>query len=330
MRFAHHLFCYKKYKKIFRCLLTKQMFCVIIKKNSCSDAVGNYAKDCTVTRRKAGRNYKKERKNMIKIYVCSQSVTGEYSPIASDSIDYIKVSFSFSPDWYGLSKTAQFTQNGKTYNVLLDKNTCVLPRELEEGFFDISVFGVLPDGARRITTLPFSIIMKKSAFVADGETPIPPTPDLYSQLVGRVENAIQQIPDKLSEFENDTGFITENGIPKNLSAFSNDMGFITKSDIPQVYVPSNLSEFENDKRYICPDDTGVLNIGASAIDMQAGSLNIGYMPYGFSVGGNRIYRLASPQNPDDACTKGYVDDLVGEIDSALSVLISLQNELIGG
>ena len=86
---------------------------------------------------------------MIKIYVCGQNVSGEYSPVASDSINYLEACFSFSPDWYGLEKTAQFTQNGKTYNVLLEKNKCLLPSELCEGFADISVFGQSADTARR-------------------------------------------------------------------------------------------------------------------------------------------------------------------------------------
>ncbi len=255
----------------------------------------------------------KKGKNMIKIYVCGQSVSGEYSPIASDSINYLEAFFSFSPDWYGLEKTAQFTQNGKTYNVLLEKNKCLLPSELAEGFMDISVFGQQPDGARRITTLPFSMVMKKSAFVFDGDTPIPPAPDLYSQLIGRVNDAVSGIPSRLSEFENDTGFVTEKDVPKNTSDLINDAGFITEQDIPEVEVPTKVSELTNDAGYIAPTLSNQLSLSGATVDISGGSVTIGQATYGFSVSGNRIQNIGAPEMNTDAATKGYVDNAVQNV-----------------
>lgn len=61
------------------------------------------------------------------------------------------------------------------------------------------------------------------------------------------------VPTKLSELENDVGFITIDDIPKfpelpeNLSDFNNDVGFITKDDLPETpKIPEKLSEFVND------------------------------------------------------------------------------------
>ena len=53
-----------------------------------------------------------------------------------------------------------------------------------------------------------------------------------------IQNAVNkiEIPDKLSELENDTGFITVNDIPEipdKLSELENDTGFITVNDIPE-------------------------------------------------------------------------------------------------
>ncbi len=257
---------------------------------------------------------------MIKIYVCGQNVSGEYSPIASDSINYLEASFSFSPDWYGLEKTAQFTQNGKTYNVLLEKNKCLLPSELAEGFVDISVFGQKPDDARRITTLPFSMVMKKSAFVSDGDTPIPPTPDLYSQFIGRVNDAVSGIPSKLSEFENDAGFVTEKDLPRKTSEIENDSGFITLQDIPEAEVPTRLSELENDAGYIAPNNVGQLSISSSTVDISGDSITIGETSYGFLVSGNRIQAVGTPEDNTDAATKGYVDNKVTEFDTVITTV----------
>lgn len=72
--------------------------------------------------------------------------------------------------------------------------------------------------------------------------------DIPSYSSGDVE-----VPTKLSELENDVGFITIDDIPKfpelpeNLSDFNNDVGFITKDDLPETpKIPERLSEFVND------------------------------------------------------------------------------------
>ena len=182
---------------------------------------------------------------MIKISLCGQNVLGEYSPAASDSVDYLEVHFSFSPDWYDLAKTAQFTRNGVTYNVPVERDKCLLPNEIGEGRVDISVFGYEVGGTKRITSLPFSMMIRKSGFVADGNDPIPPTPDIYSQLLSKISQAVDSIPENLSEFENDAGFVTKEELPENLSQFKNDCGFITEND-----VPTKLSSFSNDCGFI--------------------------------------------------------------------------------
>ncbi len=201
---------------------------------------------------------------MIKIVINGQSISGEYTKTASDSVDYLRVYFSFSKEWQALVKTAQFTQEGKTYNALVEGGYCIVPSEISVGKVKLSVFGQMPGEALRITTLPFEFTMQKSGFTADGETTIPPTPDLYSQLVAKVQEAVDSVPEKLSDFENDAGYVTESSIPEKLSEFENDTGYITASSLPkklseiendtgyitETAIPEKLSEFENDTGYI--------------------------------------------------------------------------------
>lgn len=59
----------------------------------------------------------------------------------------------------------------------------------------------------------------------------------------------KEIPTKLSEFQNDTGFITESDIPKNLSEFNNDANFATADQIP-----TDISELNNDIPYARLDE----------------------------------------------------------------------------
>lgn len=181
---------------------------------------------------------------MIQLSVCGQQISGEYAPAASDSVSYLSAAFLFSPDWNGLWKAAQFTQNGVTYSVALENDMCLVPNELREGKAEISVFGQEPGGVRRITTPAFPIYIRPSGFVPDGETPIPPTPDLYSQLLDQIHLAEEKIPEKVSQLENDAGYVTEKAVPKKLSALENDAGYAKKLEIP-----TGLSAFQNDAGY---------------------------------------------------------------------------------
>lgn len=115
---------------------------------------------------------------------------GIWDKIPSDSINSVDIEFEFADDWKNLKNVAQFTQGEHTYNVLIENNHCVLPNELEAGAVSISVFGSKEDGsAFRETSIPVKVNIVKSGFVGDGETPIPPTPDLYAQLLEQLKKS---------------------------------------------------------------------------------------------------------------------------------------------
>ena len=90
-------------------------------------------------------------------------------------------------------------------------------------------------------------------------------------LIANVKKAITNIPKKVSQLENDSGFLTEHQslteyakkseiptIPTKVSAFENDSGYLTehqslveyakKTEIPAV--PTKVSAFENDSGYL--------------------------------------------------------------------------------
>lgn len=105
-----------------------------------------------------------------------------------------------------------------------------------------------------------------------------------------------------------------------LSQLQNDAGYITAEA-----VPTKLSELEADSI-----SGPVLSIGASALTISGGSIHISKTDYGFSVDGNRIQLVGDPEDSTDATNKGYVDGLVGNVETALDSIISIQNSLIGG
>ena len=114
----------------------------------------------------------------------------EREVIASDQIAFVSVKFVFDGAWKTLHKVVQFTQCEETYNVVLgiDGTTCLLPAELHPGAVKMSLFGydAESDTTVRATTVPVTLHIRPSGFVEDGATPIPPTPDLYTQLLKKL------------------------------------------------------------------------------------------------------------------------------------------------
>ena len=128
---------------------------------------------------------------MMKFLVKQQKIEAlEREVIASDQIAFVLVKFVFNGAWKVLHKVVQFTQCEETYNLVLgiDGTTCFLPSELHPGAVKMSLFGydAESDTTVRATTVPVTLHIRPSGFVADGDTPIPPTPDLYTQLLKKL------------------------------------------------------------------------------------------------------------------------------------------------
>ena len=128
---------------------------------------------------------------MMKFLVKQQKIEAlEREILASDQIAFVSVKFVFDGAWKTLHKVVQFTQCEETYNLVLgiEGTTCLLPSELHPGAVKMSLFGydAESDTTLRATTVPVTLHIRPSGFVADGDTPIPPTPDLYTQLLKKL------------------------------------------------------------------------------------------------------------------------------------------------
>ena len=129
---------------------------------------------------------------MMKFLVKQQKIEVlEREVIASDQIAFVLVKFVFDGAWKTLHKVVQFTQCEETYNLVLgtEGTTCLLPAELHPGAVKMSLFGydAESDTTLRATTVPVTLHIRPSGFVADGDTPIPPTPDLYTHLLKKLD-----------------------------------------------------------------------------------------------------------------------------------------------
>ena len=128
---------------------------------------------------------------MMKFLVKQQKIEAlEREVLASDQIAFVSVKFVFDGVWKTLHKVVQFTQCEETYNLVLgtDGTTCFLPSELHPGAVKMSLLGydAESDTTLRATTVPVTLHIRPSGFVEDGVTPIPPTPDLYTQLLKKL------------------------------------------------------------------------------------------------------------------------------------------------
>ena len=153
---------------------------------------------------------------MWKFLVKNQSIEIlEREVLADHQIQYVQFKFTFDGDWKKFHKVVQFSQCDEVYSIVLgfDGTSCYLPAELHVGAVKMSVFGydAESDTTVRATTVPVTLNIRESGFVGDDDTPIPPTPDLYTQLlqkIGEIQAGIDG-KDGLSVYEiaKENGFV---------------------------------------------------------------------------------------------------------------------------
>lgn len=130
---------------------------------------------------------------MWKFLVKNQSIEIlEREVLADHQIQYVQFKFTFDGDWKRFHKVVQFSQCDEVYSVVLgtDGTSCYLPAELHVGAVKMGIYGydTASDTTVRATTVPVTLNIRESGFEGE-EPPIPPTPDLYTQLLKRIEDA---------------------------------------------------------------------------------------------------------------------------------------------
>ena len=130
---------------------------------------------------------------MIKFLVKGQNIeTLEHEVIAADQTTFVKIHFVFDNNWKSLHKVVQFTQDESTYNRVLgtEETSCFLPSELLAGTVKMSLFGydTASKETVRATTIVKTLHIRPSGFEGENSN-VPPTPDLYQQLLQKIQSA---------------------------------------------------------------------------------------------------------------------------------------------
>lgn len=133
---------------------------------------------------------------MLKFLVKGQNIeTIEHEIIAADQISFVKIHFAFDNNWKTLHKVVCFSQDEDNFFRVLgtDGVSCFLPAELHPGSVKMSLFGYDTASAEtvRATTIVKTLNIRPSGFDGEAGVSVPPTPDLYQQLVALIENMLK-------------------------------------------------------------------------------------------------------------------------------------------
>lgn len=85
-----------------------------------------------------------------------------------------------------LSVVAQFIQGGEPKNVQVKDGYCFVPPELEVGDFELCLRG--DDGESVVASVNRLTFEVCEGFDPSGEIPLPPSPDLYTQLIKEIDS----------------------------------------------------------------------------------------------------------------------------------------------
>lgn len=254
---------------------------------------------------------------------------GIWDSIPSDSINSVIIEFEFAEDWKNLLCVAQFTQGEKTYNVVIENNRCVLPTELKIGNVMLSVFGTKTDGTPfRETSIPFCFEIYDAGFTSTAETPIPPTPDLYEQLIDKFaqSNGVAALNGKTGNID----ILADEGI----SVDDTETGKIKIKNTAKVTVDPEMSNTSENpvqnkvvKGYVDNVASDISNEVAKKLD----TINGGTVSGNVEFTGDVIVQNA-PTVPKSAVNKEYADSLKTVIDAEFSETSEnpVQNKVIYG
>lgn len=108
--------------------------------------------------------------------------------VIGDCKNYVFASFTFSPEWLNLVKTAQFTKARVTYDMLLVNNRCLIPWEVlvGQGVIKVNVFAgdLITVNACTFTVNPSGLL--------PGQVPQAATPGIYQQIQDSISTERQQ------------------------------------------------------------------------------------------------------------------------------------------
>lgn len=251
----------------------------------------------------------------------------DFIKVVSGSQNYVKAKFNFSDDWAGLTKTARFTCNEESFDLILEQDECMIPWEVikESGFFDVSVFG-----GSLITVDVARVYVTESGY-AEGGSPLPPTPSVYEQIIDKLneieaEFSIEGIQKTVDEFLATKDFITEEDVEVIVERILATKDYATKNDISDLATKDDIKDFITEEQ-VSPIVEASFESHKSELVPPYTSADNGKV-LGVVNGKLAWVNASTPTPPTPSEYNGYVaftlDD--GYLDSNMTTLANIFNE----
>ena len=157
----------------------------------------------------------------------------EHYKVVADSKNYLKAHFIFSNEWQGI-KTAIFKKGLTVLNVILDNDECFVPWEvIKPGKFGVSVF------CGDLITADISWVNVSASGYEDGGEPQDPTPDVYTQIIEKIESI-------------EAGTVDPNEIARAVENYfiEHPVETLTEEDVQRIvseYVAAHKEELKGEK-----------------------------------------------------------------------------------
>lgn len=142
----------------------------------------------------------------MKLLIEGQKISSFDSPpirLVAGSSEFVPIELQCSSEWDELLVTVQFIQQGKTISKYIGKaRTLNVPADISAGWLMITCFGAKTDTEVFGTVNGYETEVYPAGLSSTEQEPIPPTPNLYNQLVAEVKkyaDEAQESADKVSE-----------------------------------------------------------------------------------------------------------------------------------
>ena len=196
--------------------------------------------------------------------------------LASGDVKTVSISVEFDGSWDGYGKSAVFFRKGEpdVYEAVMQEgNTCEVPHEVldKPGFIIIGVRGVKDDKVYTSTLVSYKV--ENGAPEGTGES-VPPTPDVYQQILSNYGNAIQAINQEKSD--------REKAIAKEVADRESDVAEVDskvedlKSTVPFAFGIDANSNYG----YIPVGGTNVVPFGSASGSIEIQSVELDHQEKG--------------------------------------------------
>ena len=234
---------------------------------------------------------------------CTDKVT-----LTSGMVQAVQVLFDFSEEWEGLTKIAVFSNGDTTLDIALDTlDQCYIPHEvmaIAGREVTCGIYGSKGEDSEyvAIPTVVCSLGKVVEGACPTGTNPAEPTPTM-----------LQDHENRITALETSGGGGGGGGsAPTKMSELEQDLSSMT---IGNTYISSrNISN---------NDEGGTMRYGGYLTKLEGHTVTIN------GTSSTTIKNVVTPTADTDAANKKYVDDITGDICTALDTILAMQSQYMG-